>query len=577
MTRPNIILYHSIFQRIRRFFRINELELSKPINVSFENKIAEHGNITDKLKNDRPKYQHLSDRQYEQRSLRIISNFDKSIIGEEKQSWREYKYALIYLQMYNMVLIKNLIFTYPPNSVGREKYERLLDNCYDKMIEIASELETDGGEEKSAQQKEEKLPLKMLYHAISSIKDNLQPPIAEKTAIATKLPTIFPGQPPDISTKLNAEIITQQVQNIQSIQTNINAKDDMNEALHIQGQKAQSYQTLASPAMFQHTSIPKTSLHQTSAPSSIHHTAPQIKPQTTVQTTASLIERTMPSFSSQAKTHQIRSQAIVPPVPRFMQQMTPPVTSQTATPQISPQATVHKAMVPTLVHHTIPQIGLQIAAPKISSQATVQQIRPQPTVHQTLPQNSSKMVPQFIQQTLPSSRSQTATPQISPQATIPPTKLHYLKSGILNIHNILNSMSKIVKTFYDNPSEFNFDINTCKLEELVKQLNEQSERFDTEKNKIVIDTPEKGLLTLLGQQITNLVNGIKGINILLRLFARETSQKEKLRTRDDIKFLYTKILTENELIKQKQTNFLRQSNEQTRQRRSQSSSFILGS
>nr|CAD2170504.1 unnamed protein product [Meloidogyne enterolobii] len=351
----------------------------------------------------------------------------------------------------------------------------------------------------------------------------------------------------------------------------------MNDPLHIQGQEAQSYQTIASPGMFQHTSIPKTSLHQTSVPLSIHHTAPQIKPQTTAyQTTASLIERTMPSFSSQAKTHQIRSQAIVPPVPRFMQQMTPPVTSQTATPQISPQATVHKAMVPTLVHHTIPQIGLQIAAPKISSQATVQQIRPQPTVHQTLPQNSSKMVPQFIQQTLPSSRSQTATSQIGPQATIPSTKLHYLKSGILNIHNIFNSMARIVKTFIDNPSEFNFDISTCKLEEFVKQLDEQSERFDTEKNKI-FDTTEKGLLTLLGQQVTNLVNGTKDIIILLRLFARETSQKEKLRTREDIQFLYTKMLTENELIKQRQTNFIRQSNEQTRRRRSQGSYFILGS
>jgi len=335
-----------------------------------------------------------------------------------------------------------------------------------------------------------------------------------------------------------------------------------------------------------HTSIPKTSVHQTLVPLSIHHTAPQIKPQTTVlKTTASLIERTMPSVSSQARTQQIRSQAIIPPVPPFIQQMTPPITSQAATHQNSQQATVHKTMVPPLVHHTIPQIGLQTASPQISPQATLQQITPQTTAHTTLPpfvhatltqSSSQETVPQFIQQTLPSSRSQTATPQISPQATIPPTKLHYLKSGILNIHNILNNMSKVVKTFVDNPSEFNFDINTCKLEELVKQLNEQSEIFDTEKNKIVIDTPEKGLLTLLGQQITNLVNGIKGINILLRLFARETSQKEKLRTREDIQFLYTKILTENELIKQKQINFVRQSNEQTRQKQNRSSSSILG-
>jgi len=336
----------------------------------------------------------------------------------------------------------------------------------------------------------------------------------------------------------------------------------------------------------QHTSIPKTSVHQTSVLLSIHHTAPQIKPQTTVhQTTVSFIEHTKPSISSQARTQQIRSQSIVPPVPPFIQQMIPPVTSQTATPQISPQTTVHKTKAPPLIQHTIPQIGSKKASPQISPQATMQQIRPQTTVHQmtlppfvhaTLPQSSSKeTVPPSVQQAVPRVTSQTATPQTGPQATIPPTKLHYLKSGILNIHNILNNMSKIVKTLYDNPSEFNLDINTSKLEELVKQLNEQSERFDTEKNKIVVDTPEKGLLTLLGQQITNLVNGIKGINILLRLFARETSQKEKLRTRDDIKFLYTKILTENELIKQKQTNFLRQSNEQTRQKQSQSNSFIL--
>jgi len=126
------------------------LGLDKPINVSFENKTVKHeSNIVDKLKDDRPKYQHLSDHQYELRSLRMISQFEKLITDEEKQSWREYKYALIYLQMYNMVLIKDHIFTYPPNSLGREKYERLLDNCYDKMIEIASELETDGEEGKT--------------------------------------------------------------------------------------------------------------------------------------------------------------------------------------------------------------------------------------------------------------------------------------------------------------------------------------------------------------------------------------------------------------------------------------------
>nr|CAD2159724.1 unnamed protein product [Meloidogyne enterolobii] len=359
----------------------------------------------------------------------------------------------------------------------------------------------------------------------------------------------------------------------------------MNDPLHIQGQEAQSYQTIASPAMPQHTSIHKTSVHQTSVPLSIHHTAPQIKPQTTVhQTTASLIERTMPSVSSQARTQQIRSQAILPPVPPSIQQMTPPVTSHTATRKISPQATVHKTMVPPLIHHTITQIGSQTASPQISPQATVQQTRPKATVHQTLPpfvhetltqSSSQETVPQFIQQTSPSSRSLTATSQIGPQATIPPTKLHYLKSGILNIHNIFNNMARIVKTFIDNPSEFNFDISTPKLEEFVKQLDEQSERFDTEKNKI-FDTTEKGLLTLLGQQVTNLVNGTKDIIILLRLFARETSQKEKLRTREDIQFLYTKMLTENELIKQRQTNFIRQSNEQTRQKQNRSSSSILG-
>ncbi|CAK5108854.1 unnamed protein product [Meloidogyne enterolobii] len=332
--------------------------------------------------------------------------------------------------------------------------------------------------------------------------------------------------------------------------------------------------------MFQPISIPKTSVHQTSVPLSIQHTAPQIKPQTSVhQTTAFPIEHTMPSVSSQARTQQIRSQAILPPVPTSIQQMTPPVTSHTATRKISPQATVHKTMVPPLIHHTITQIGSQTASPQISPQATVQQTRPKATVHQTLPPFVHETLPQgssqaTVQQTFPPSIPQTATSQIGPQATIPSTKLHYLKSGILNIHNIFNNMARIVKTFIDNPSEFNFDISPCKLEEFVKQLDEQSERFDTEKNKI-FDTTEKGLLTLLGQQVTNLVNGTKDIIILLRLFARETSQKEKLRTREDIQFLYTKMLTENELIKQRQTNFIRQSNEQTRRRRSQGSYSML--
>ncbi|CAK5105751.1 unnamed protein product [Meloidogyne enterolobii] len=325
----------------------------------------------------------------------------------------------------------------------------------------------------------------------------------------------------------------------------------MNDPMHIQGQEAQSYKTIASPAMPQHTSIHKTSLLQTSVPLSIHHTDPQIKPQTTAyQTTASLIERTMPSVSSQARTKQIMSQETVPP---SIQQMTPPITSQTTTSQIIPQTTLQQ----------------------ISSQTTVRRTTLPPFIHETIPQSSSlAMDPPSVQQTFPPSIPQTANSQIGPQATITPTKLHYLKRGILNIHNIFNNIAWIVKTFIDNPSEFNFDISTPKLEEFVKQLDEQSERFDTEKNKI-FDTTEKGLLTLLGQQVTNLVNGTKDIIILLKLFARETSQKEKLRTREDIQFLYTKMLTENELIKQRQTNFIRQSNEQTRRRRSQGSYSML--
>jgi len=46
----------------------------------------------------------------------------------------------------------------------------------------------------------------MLYHAISSIKDNLQPPIAEKTAIATKLPAIFPSNLPSFALLYKIEI-----------------------------------------------------------------------------------------------------------------------------------------------------------------------------------------------------------------------------------------------------------------------------------------------------------------------------------------------------------------------------------
>ncbi|CAK5108844.1 unnamed protein product [Meloidogyne enterolobii] len=401
----------------------------------------------------------------------------------------------------------------------------------------------------------------------------------------------------------------------------------MNQSLNIQ--EAQRYPTITGPAMPQHTSIqqttgyqstfqnrPQTSVHQTTVPQSIPHTITQIGSQTSnpltgpQQTVHLSVFQNKPQSSGnqttvqnrQASDYNIAAHQIGPQIDNLWSRPQSSV-HQKMVHQGRPHSSGHQATFLTSIHHKIPQSGSQTANPLIRPQPPVHHTmfhnRPETSVHQTT-------VPPSIQHELSQLRSQTVNPLIRPQPTVqqttaqtvfhqttappsiyhtitqigsqtehPPTNIMSLRFDIDNINKIVSNMEQEVVKFHENPS-FYFD-TILKLEEFLKQLSQISKRLYLLRNEIVLQE----LISLLVQQIINLINGIKEINRLLGLFPRNFEYLLEKNTpefnlwlnniKKEIQLLLEKMLKENETIKNKQIKFLTQNN-QSRQKQSQGSS-----
>ncbi|CAK5108028.1 unnamed protein product [Meloidogyne enterolobii] len=319
----------------------------------------------------------------------------------------------------------------------------------------------------------------------------------------------------------------------------------------------------------------------------VFHNRPQSSGNQTTVRRASAYETTAHQIGSQIDNLWSRPQSLV---------------HQETVHQSRPHNSGHQTTLPTSIHHKIPQYGSQAANPLI---------RPQLPVHHTMFHNRQETslhqtaVPASIQHGLSQFRSQTVNPLIRPQPTIqqttaqtlvhqttvPPSIYHTithigsrtehpqinimsLRFDIDNINIIVSNMELAVVKFHKNPS-FYFD-TISKLEEFLKQLSMISKRLYLLRKEIVLQE----LISLLVQQITNLMNGIKEINRLLGLFPVNFEYLLEKKTpefnlwlnniKKEIQLLLEKMLKENETIKDKQIKFLNQNNQQSRQKQNSS-------
>uniref|UniRef100_A0A915NXT1 Transmembrane protein n=1 Tax=Meloidogyne floridensis TaxID=298350 RepID=A0A915NXT1_9BILA len=147
-------------QKIKR--PLYELGTNVITTVSFlNNPEADINRNDEKLKEALKAIQHLSGKEYNIRSIQYSMNYEEILKMFLVQSWREYKYGIIYVKLYNIKLIFNNLINRPENDEIRKQLLDMIYDIYKKIVKIEMELQNESRgrteQQPATQQKEIKM------------------------------------------------------------------------------------------------------------------------------------------------------------------------------------------------------------------------------------------------------------------------------------------------------------------------------------------------------------------------------------------------------------------------------------
>nr|CAD2191340.1 unnamed protein product [Meloidogyne enterolobii] len=147
-------------QKIKR--PLYELGTNVITTVSFlNNSEADINRNDEKLKEALKAIQHLSGKEYNIRSIQYSMNYEEILKMFLVQSWREYKYGIIYVKLYNVKLIFNNLIKRPQNDEVRKQLLDMIYDIYKKIVKIQMELQNESRgrteQQPATQQKEIKM------------------------------------------------------------------------------------------------------------------------------------------------------------------------------------------------------------------------------------------------------------------------------------------------------------------------------------------------------------------------------------------------------------------------------------
>jgi len=130
------------FKKIKR--PLYELGTNVITTVSFlNNSEADINRNDEKLKEALKAIQHLSGKEYNIRSIQYSMNYEEILKMFLVQSWREYKYGIIYVKLYNVKLIFNNLIKRPQNDEVRKQLLDMIYDIYKKIVKIQMELQNE--------------------------------------------------------------------------------------------------------------------------------------------------------------------------------------------------------------------------------------------------------------------------------------------------------------------------------------------------------------------------------------------------------------------------------------------------
>nr|CAD2168308.1 unnamed protein product [Meloidogyne enterolobii] len=138
-------------QKIKR--PLYELGTNVITTVSFlNNPEADINRNDEKLKKALQAVQHLIGKEYNIRSIQYSMNHEEILKMFLVQSWREYKYGIIYVKLYDIKLIFNDLIKLAQNDEVRKQLLDIIYDMYKKIVKIEMELqnENDGGTEQQS-------------------------------------------------------------------------------------------------------------------------------------------------------------------------------------------------------------------------------------------------------------------------------------------------------------------------------------------------------------------------------------------------------------------------------------------